>query len=279
MKIIGKTFLALVNVFIVGGNQTASAGSFNASDGAVIDYEVVGSGEPLLLLHSGMMSREDMRIQIDHFSKIYKVIAIDSREQGRSSPSSSQISYELMASDAIGVLDQLNIEKTHVFGQSDGGITALLLSFYYPERVMKSVIHGAVYNHSAYPEEQKQSWKNISWNKDNDADNDPEGFPGMAIEHYLLGRNDLTEFEAHLKKMSMMWATSPNLSKEDLSTIKTPTLVIVGDHYDISIRHSLEMHETLPNSELFVVPGATHFVHHEKPDLLHNVINCFLKQK
>ncbi len=279
MRIIDYFCLSLVYFCIMSFVHTVHANSFKASDGTMIDFEVVGSGEPLVLLHSGMMSREDMRRQINHFSKEYKVIAIDSREQGRSSSSSSRITYELMVSDVMGIIDQLNIQKTYVFGQSDGGVTALLLSFYHPERILKSVIHGAVYNHSAYPDDQKERWKNITWSKDDEGDNNPAGFPGMAIEHYLLGHKDLKDFKAHLQEMSFMWATSPNLTKEDLGKINIPIMVIVGDHYDISIPHTVEMHEALPNSELFIVPGATHFVHEEKPDLLHKVIGDFLKQK
>ena len=68
------------------------------------------------MLHSGMMSRDDMRAQIDYFSHHYQVIALDSREQGRSSASEMQISYELMSKDLIELLDHLVIKKTNVFG-------------------------------------------------------------------------------------------------------------------------------------------------------------------
>ena len=99
----------------------------------------------------------------------------------------------------------------------------------------------------------------------------------MAFKHYLLGRDDLSNFENHLQEMSMMWATSPNLTKEDLNSMNTSTLVIVGDHYDISLSHTVEMHEALANSELFVAPGATHFIHQEKPELLHQAMHNFLQ--
>lgn len=251
---------------------------FNANDGAAIDYEVFGEGAALVLLHSGMMSRDDMRVQIDYFSKYYQVIAIDAREQGRSSKSTSQITYELMASDVIGVLDQLQITKANLFGQSDGGVTALMVAHLFPDRVVKLMIHGAVYNYDAYPVDQRENWLNTTWNADDEEARNPDRFPGMAIEHYLLGNDGLLEFEEHIQEMSRMWATSPNLTKEDLKLIMTPSLVIVGDHYDISIPHTVEMHDALGNSELFIAPGATHFIHHEKPDLLHKVLHDFLKE-
>jgi len=256
----------------------AVADTYRTDDGVTIDYEVVGKGAPLIMLHSGMMSRDDMRGQIDFFSQSYQVIAIDAREQGRSSGSSSQISYELMVGDVIGVLDQLNIEQTSIFGQSDGGITALLTAHYHPKRINKLIIHGAVYNYKAYPEELRDKFKKYSWDANNEQDNDPAGFPGMSISSYLLGRSDLSNFESHLQEMAIMWATSPTLTVQDLNKIEVPTLVIVGDHYDISLSHTVEMHKALSNSELFIAPGTTHYIHREKPDLLHKVMEDFLLQ-
>jgi len=265
-------------IIIILGVYPALADTFTTADGVSIDYEVKGEGAPLVMLHSGMMSRDDMRIQIDYFSKNHQVIAIDAREQGRSSSSALNISYSLMSGDVIGVLDQLNIKKASIFGQSDGGVTALLTAHNHPNRVEKLIIHGAVYNYKAYPEEQREMWKNYTWDQNKPEDVDPDGFPGMSISSYLLGRSDLSNFESHLQEMAMMWATSPNLTAEDLAKIEVPTLVIVGDHYDISISHTVEMHEALANSELFIAPGATHYIHREKPDLLHKVMENFLKQ-
>jgi len=259
-------------------SSTVFSDTHEATDGTKIDYETTGAGAPFVLLHSGMMSREDMRVQIEYFSDFYQVIAIDAREQGRSASSNTQISYEIMAADVIGVLDDLNIDKASIFGQSDGGITALMAAHQYPDHLEKLIIHGAVYSFEAYPISQREGWMSITWDASDEDTNDPNGFPGMAIPHYLLGRDDLSNFEPHLQEMARMWATSPALSKEDLENIDIPTLVIVGDHYDVSIPHTVEMYEALGNSELFVAPGATHFIHQEKPELLHRVIHDFLKE-
>jgi len=75
-----------------------------------------------------------------------------------------------------------------------------------------------------------------------------------------------------------MWATSPTLNEADLNAITSPALVIVGDHFDISIAHTVEMHKALADSQLFIAPGATHFIHEEKPDLLHRVVHDFLRE-
>jgi pimeloyl-ACP methyl ester carboxylesterase len=255
----------------------ALADTFKTKDGLTLDYAVTGKGKPLVMLHSGMMSRDDMHKQVSYFSKYYQVVALDSREQGRSSTSDVQISYQLMSNDVVALLDHLKLKKASLFGQSDGGITALMTAHKKPERVDKLMIHGAVFNYKAYPPEAIAKWNGYRWNANNPKDVDPEKFPGNSIKSYLLGRPDLSNFEKYLQEMSHMWATSPNLTVKDLQKIAVPTLVIVGDHYDMSLPHSLQMHEALSNSQLFVAPGATHYMHREKPELLNRVLHDFLR--
>jgi pimeloyl-ACP methyl ester carboxylesterase len=251
--------------------------TFKTPDGVTLNYQVTGHGLPLVMLHSGMMSRDDLQVQVEYFSNQYQVIALDAREQGRSSASPDQITYGLMSKDVIELLDHLNIKKTNIFGQSDGGITALLTTHHHPERINKLIIHGAVFNYTAYSPAFIEGMKNITWDAKNVKDNDSSQFPGMAISSYLLGHNDLSGFENHLQEMARMWSSSPNLTVKDLNKIDVPTLVIVGDHHDVSLRHSIEMHEALSHSQLFVVPGGTHFIHQENPGLLHKVMQDFLK--
>ncbi|CAF4214174.1 unnamed protein product, partial [Rotaria sordida] len=47
---------------------------------------------------------------------------MDSRRQGRSTLSSTSISYDLMMTDVIGLLNYLGIRQVHVVGWSDGAI-------------------------------------------------------------------------------------------------------------------------------------------------------------
>ena len=256
----------------------ALAATFKTADGATHDYAITGKGDALVMLHSGMMSRDDMHKQVTYFSKYYQVIALDSREQGRSSTVDTQISYQLMSDDVVALLDHLKLKKASLFGQSDGGISALITAHKHPERVDKLMIHGAVFNYKAYPAEALAHWQNVGWNANNAKDVDPEQFPGNSLKSYLLGRSDLSNFEKHLQEMTHMWATSPNLSVKDLEKIAVPTLVIVGDHYDVSLPHSLQMHEALSNSQLFIAPGATHYIHREKPELLNRVLHDFLRE-
>jgi pimeloyl-ACP methyl ester carboxylesterase len=79
------------------------------------------------------------------------------------------------------------------------------------------------------------------------------------------------------RKLSALMEKYPNFTVKQLETIKTPTLVVVGDHDIISLDHTVSLFASLPHAQLFVVPGATHIVPVEQPALFNSVILSFLK--
>lgn len=106
-------------------------------------YEVYGQGESLLLLHGNSQSINAFSHQIPELSKYYKVIAIDSRGQGRSTEDGLTYSYDLFAEDINSLLDYLKIDSVNIVGWSDGGNTGLIMAMKYPNRVKKLITLGA----------------------------------------------------------------------------------------------------------------------------------------
>lgn len=114
-----------------------AAGKTFTHDGVKLYYEVYGAGEPVLLVHGNGGSIGDLKAQIDHFRRRYKVIAMDSRDHGKSGDSPDKITYEKMTDDLAALLDHLQIGPVYVLGWSDGGIEALLLGIRHPAKVKK----------------------------------------------------------------------------------------------------------------------------------------------
>src|SRR4030095_5250070 len=71
-----------------------AAGRTFPHDGVMLYYETYGAGEPLLLIHGNGGSIGDFAAQIPFFRTRYRVIAMDSRDQGKSSDSSGTLTYE-----------------------------------------------------------------------------------------------------------------------------------------------------------------------------------------
>ena len=71
--------------------QNKAVGNYLKLQDTNLYYEVYGEGEPLILLHGNSGSIKDFYQQIPVLSKQYKVIAIDTRGQGKSVDSSKRI--------------------------------------------------------------------------------------------------------------------------------------------------------------------------------------------
>jgi len=95
----------------------AAAGHTFTHDGVTLYYEVYGTGEPLLMVHGNGGSIGDLRKQIAHFRRRYMVIAMDSRDHGRSAdstePLTDSVTGEPSGSDAVTGISR-SLPKTTV---------------------------------------------------------------------------------------------------------------------------------------------------------------------
>ena len=63
---------------------------------------------------------------------------------------------------------------------------------------------------------------------------------------------------------------------KDLKKIKCPALVIAGDDDMASLKHTNEIYEAIENSRLAIIPGASHLIDKDQPELLNKVTRDFL---
>jgi len=262
---------ALFLVIAISPLASAAADTFQ-SNGATIDFEITGTGKPVFILHGGLASREDLRALINHLSKTHKVVALDTRGHGKSTGADQPISYMLMASDVNNLATRLSLTDLTVIGQSDGGITALTVALNYPNIVKQLIVLGANFNHAALPESGKNYLRNFKVPKEFDR----AQFPGMYLDDYFAGGRTIQNYQRWFDKLAIMWTTSPNYSTVDIAQIIVPVLVINGDRQDIPLAHTVTLYNALPSAQLLIVPGATHFLQHEKPEMLHRAISEFL---
>jgi len=247
-----------------GSNK--QAGRFIEVNDIKVYCEVYGEGEPLLLLHGNKGSIENFVYQIPEFSKHYKVIAVDSRGQGRSSDSDKEITYALMASDVSELIDKLNLNSVYVVGWSDGGNVGLELAFAHPDKVKKLVTFGANYTH--------ENWMSPPDNVVMDANDPLVVNTSTMLKKYRDGLGRLSPNVK--KKLDDLMEKYPNFTKEQLKEISVPVLIVVGDHDLINLDQTTTLFGWLPHAQLFIVPGATHFVPIEQPELINSEVIRFL---
>ena len=227
-------------------------------------YAIYGEGEPLLLLHGGLGNADYFANQISAFAEQYKVIAVDSRGHGRSTVTDAPISYDLMASDVLALMDFLEIEKASIVGWSDGGIIGLEIAIENPERLNKVVAYGANYVPSGVKADVGES---AVFN----------AYIGQALADYELLSPTPEGFDAFLVNISNMWATEPNYTKEQMQAIPVPILFLDGWQEEaIYPAHNFEMSELVPGSELHLMPNVGHFAMFLTPDMFNEIVLDYL---
>ena len=239
--------------------DNAAAGRTFVHDGVRLYFEVYGTGEPLLLVHGNGGSIADMRAQIAHFRRRYQVIAMDSRDQGKSADSPDKITYEKMTDDLAALIDHLKLGPVNVLGWSDGGIEGLLLGIRHPQKVKKIVAMAANLNPSEqaiYPEVLGLVKSMV------------QAIPAEARQT-PQGRREL--------KVTGMMLEEPHIELKALAGITAPTLVIAGDHDMIRDEHTIAIYQQIPNSQLAILPNATHMVPYDDPATFNAVVERFLR--
>ena len=210
---------------------------------ADIHYVGYGSGPAVLLLHGGLSNRLSWFSQIPYLvTGGRRVIVPDTRGHGDSGLGHAELSYRLLAADAVAILDDLNIKTADVVGWSDGGNTALLLARYWPQRVGRIVVISANFNPEGLTVDERQ---------EGDA---PSSGITRWFRRWWTGAGDrLRELE---RRVQRMWRTRPTLVRADLARIIAPTLVVVGEKDVVATSHARQMAAWLVSGSLAVLPAG-----------------------
>ena len=224
--------------------------------------EGAGDGPPAVLLHGGMVNADTWAMQVPALSGSRRVVRPEQRGHGRTADP-GDITYELMAQDTVAFIDQLVGGPVDLVGWSDGGVVALHVALARPDLVRKLVVMGTNFHHDGTLPEFLAGAES----------DDDDMARGMYEPLSPDGPEHWPEFKA---KLLRMWQTSPTLTVADLARIAAPALVLVGDDDAVSMAHTVALYQALPAGQLAVVPGASHLVPIEKPDLVNQLVRDFL---
>lgn len=216
-------------------------------DGASLWYGVVGAGKPVILLHGGRASSASWGNQVPALvSSHHQVILIDSRGHGRSTLGEKRLSYELMATDVLAVMDRLKLKRADIVGWSDGGILGLIIAMQQPDRLDKVYAFGA--------------------NMDTTSVGAPLPSPVLPLIGPRLKASyetlaDPADFERLTTAVRSMQKTEPNYSDAQLAAIRGPKVAIVGAEHDEILRPAYFAHlaATIPGAQLIMLPNVSHF--------------------
>ena len=107
-----------------------------------LGYEVVGSGEPMLLIHGAHIADALQPLVAEPSLRRFRRIGYHRRGLGGSTRpvEPGPTSVAVQAEDAVGLLDHLGVDRAHVVGHSLGGVIALEFAAQHPTRVASLVL-------------------------------------------------------------------------------------------------------------------------------------------
>ena len=189
-------------------------------------YEVVGSGDPLILVHGNGETHEIFNAAAELLSEHFTCYLIDSRGHGQSQKV-TEYHYADMAEDIYQFIMALSLQNITYYGFSDGGIIGLLLASHYPDLFQRMIISGA----------------NTS----------PAAIETWVEENY-------PDYRRIMKKSPLfkLMMTEPDISGEELGAIVVPTLVLAGSEDVIDEEDTRFIAESIPNASLQILQGEDH---------------------
>ena len=202
-----------------------------------------GEGRPLVLVHGNSMDHRYFKDSIWLLRRYFTVYAVDSRGHGISTKV-DELHYSDMADDMAAFLEQLDLRDVVYFGHSDGGITGLLTA-------MKTDRIGLLLTGGA----------NMT--------------PGAVAGWLRLAIRAMYKVTKDPKMLLML--TEPNITPEDLSVIKTPTVVIAGSKDLVNEKETRLIADSIPGAKLRILDGESHVSYVENgskfADLIIELVN------
>ena len=292
---------------------------FVDSHGALIYYQSVGRGAPLMIIHGGPGASHDYFLPyLLPLMRTSRLVFIDERGSGKSSKIEDPTQYNIanMVEDIEAVRQALDLGKISLLGHSFGGALVQAYAFKYQKNLshlilgstfastkelnqalakMKAEMNpkerdrvnaleaaglfgkGELWEHGRYPEE----YAKLAWGKGYfpyvyhnhpDPNYDPlASNTGTAWDVYreMWGSDGEFVVDGNLKEVEYLG---------QLSQIKVPTLIIVGDHDESDPRMSQEMHEKIAGSQLVILPNSGHMTFEDQPEKFLRAVRDFVAQ-
>lgn len=290
---------------------------FVDSHGALIYYESVGRGAPLVIAHGGPGASHDYFLPyLLPLMRTNRVVFIDERGSGKSSKLEDARQYTIanMVEDIETVRQALGLGKISLLGHSFGGALVQAYAFKYQKNLSHLILgstfastrelnqtlakmkaemdpkdrervntleaaglfgKGQIWEHGRYSEEYaKLAWgigyfPYVYYNRP-DPNYDPvSSNTSTAWDVYreMWGSDGEFIVDGNLKEVEYV---------DQLSQIKVPTLIIVGEHDESDPKMSQEMHDKIAGSKLVILPKSGHMTFVDQPELFLKTVGEFV---
>jgi pimeloyl-ACP methyl ester carboxylesterase len=278
-----STTLAQMSGGSASGGASGGAASTNTVEinGAHIYYQVQGQGTPIFLIHGYPLSGNLFARNRATLADTYQVITPDLPGFGKSTAKNDKATIKTYAKDMLGLMDHLGIKKAIIGGMSMGGPIVLEMYREAPQSFLGMILIDTTA--APAPPVETGLWHGFI---EQTKKMGTASLVNPLIKNMLTGKTRLNKpkevtFLSNIIKQASRdgdiaganaLATRPD-SRPTLSTIKVPTLILVGvddPYYPFEL--SQKMKKAIPNAKLVMLPGAAHAAIYEDAQLANQAI-------
>lgn len=247
---------------------------------------VIGSGEPLVILHGFLGMGDNWKTLANKFSSEYEVHVLDQRNHGRSFHD-EDFSYEAMVEDLVYYLNVKGLSKVNILGHSMGGKTAMLFAVEHSDRVNKMIV--ADIAPKFYPPHHQyilDALNDVNFEQLTSRSEIDEilkkHIPEMGIRQFLLKNVYRKEKDSFAYRFNLE-VLEENIDEIGValpprSFFNGPVLFLKGalSGY-ITQEDEVLIAAHFPDSRIITISKASHWLHAENPVDFYNNVAGFLK--
>ena len=219
-------------------------------------YQERGKGQPFILLHGNGENGSYFNHQIEYFSDKFRMIAIDTRGQGKSPRGTAPFTIGQFAEDLNELMVMMKISKAIVLGFSDGANIALKFALRHPDKVMALILNGGNLNAKGVKRTVQIPIE-----------------LGYKLTKMFANKSETAK---HNMELLGLMVNEPNIKPDELRSIQVPTLVIAGTKDMIKRTHTEEIAENISNAKLSIIHG-NHFIANKEADRFNKEVELFLE--
>jgi pimeloyl-ACP methyl ester carboxylesterase len=252
-----------------------------------ITYDVDGAGDPVLMLMGLGGTRHGWDLVRSEFVRRHRLVLVDNRDAGESDEAAAPYGLGEMAGDALGVMDQLGIERFHVVGASMGGAIAQHLALQAPSRVASLVLASTWGRTDPFLAAVFRGWRAMVERLPPEIFLAAQSAWAFTARYFQEPPAELLTWQAEQAKRPPLKSVAAYQRQVDaclghdimgmLILLRTPALVVVGEDDILTApRYARALAAALPRGEVMLVPGAGHACFLETPKAFGDRVLRFL---
>ncbi|MGA9178834.1 MAG: 3-oxoadipate enol-lactonase [Desulfobacterales bacterium] len=259
---------------------------FAEVNGTTLQFRFDGPEQgPVAMLSNALASDLTMwEFQVPALAEAgYRVLRYDSRGLGQSKVPEGPYSIEMLAVDAVGLMDALGLEKVHFCGLSMGGMIGQMLGAQHGDRLISLTLSSTAAHIAP-----KEIW-------DERIETVRKGGMAVVVDatidrwFTLSGQSRLASSVEKVRRVILNTpvkgfcaccaAIRDMDQRETIRTVSTPTLVMVGENDSgTPVSAAKQIHQGITASVLTIIPDAAHFVQMEQSNIFNQALLNFLKK-